>query len=288
MLSIRKLNAHRPLAALAGATTTALVVGLISAFSGAGTLAGAQVQNGGGAARATAPRANWELANKFGTEALRPVTYSATLQPRWIGKTDSMWYNWRDKNGSRFMLVVPATKVKRPLFDHAKLAAQLTTLHRKPYDPHTLPFTNLTWTTDHKKFRFNHDTGTLASRYEWSMTTETLSNIGKPLPADSIAPDEEREVGGGGGGGGRGGGGGGGGAGGPDFRNWSPDSTMFVFARDHNLYLVEKGKTDTVRVTTDGVRNHSFGFRDTTATQDTTQQQQGGDRKSTRLNSSHQ
>jgi dipeptidyl aminopeptidase/acylaminoacyl peptidase len=223
-------------------------------------------------------KANWELANKFSTEALRRLTYSTTVAPHFIGKTDSLWYNWKDRNGSTFLLIVPATKAKKPLFDHTKLAAALATAHHKPYDANTLPFTTLIFTKDHKRFRFNVDTGTAASRYEWNIAAETITRLGRPLRADSIPPDEEREEGGGRGG--RGGGGGGGGAGqGADFHNWSPDSSMFVFAREHNLFLVEKGKTDTVRITTDGEKNHSFGFRDTTAVIDTTLQQddtQGG------------
>ncbi len=45
------------------------------------------------------PAANWDLSNKFTTQALQRVTYSSTLTPRWIGKTDSMWYNWRNRAG---------------------------------------------------------------------------------------------------------------------------------------------------------------------------------------------
>jgi hypothetical protein len=229
---------------------------------------------------AHAGKANWELANRFSTEALRRATYSSTVTPHFIGKTDSVWYNWKDRNGSTFFLVVPLTKTKKPLFDHTKLAAALATAHHKPYDPNTLPFTTLIFTKDHKRFRFNVDTGAAASRYEWNLAAETITRLGRPLRADSIPPDEEREEGGGRGG--RGGGGGGGGAmqtG--DFHNWSPDSSMFVFARDHDLYLVEKGKTDTVKISTDGEKNRSFGFRDTTVVIDTTQQQddtQGGGR----------
>jgi dipeptidyl-peptidase-4 len=211
-------------------------------------------------------RANWELANKFGTEAMRRATYSTSVQPHFIGKTDSLWYNWKDHNGSTFFLVFPATKTKKPLFDHVKFAAALSTVHHKPYDANTLPFTTIIFTKDHKKFRFNVDTGAIGSRYEWNLAAETLTKLGRPLRPDSIPPDEEREEGGGGRGGGGGGGGGRGGAG-ADFRNWSPDSTMFVFARDHNLFLVEKGKADTVKLTTDGEKNHSFGFRDTTFSQ---------------------
>jgi dipeptidyl-peptidase 4 len=225
-----------------------------------------------------APKANWELANKFGTEALRRVTYSAAVQPRWMGKSDSLWYNWKDHNGSTFFLVVPPLKVKRPLFDHAKLAAALATAHRKPYDPNALPFTTLNFTKDHKRFRFTVDSGAAATRYEWDLTTETIKNIGKPVRADSLPPDEEREEVQGGG---RGGGGGGGRGGAPnqDFRNFSPDSTVFVFARNHNLYLVEKSRGDTVQISTDGEKNRTFGFRDTTLVQQDDQLQQQDDQQ---------
>jgi dipeptidyl-peptidase-4 len=53
---------------------------------------------------------------------------------------------------------------------------------------------------------------------------------------------------------------------------------MFVFARDHNLFLVEKGKTDTTKISTDGEKNRTFGFRDTTQVDDSTETQGGGGR----------
>ncbi|HYW32706.1 MAG TPA: DPP IV N-terminal domain-containing protein, partial [Gemmatimonas sp.] len=211
-----------------------------------------------------AARANWMLAERFSTAGLRNVVYSTSVQPRWLGQSDSMFYNWRDRTGTRFFLVVPATRAKRALFDHVKLAASLSELHRKPYDPFNLPFTTINFTKDHKAFRFNVD----SSRYEWTMATESLKSLPR-LRRDSIPQDEERAVGGGGGGGG------GGGAGaGADFRNFSPDSTAFAFARNHNLYIVEVATKDTTQISTDGVRNYSFGFRDTLQTQQDDQQQQ--------------
>jgi dipeptidyl aminopeptidase/acylaminoacyl peptidase len=219
-----------------------------------------------------AVRANWELAEKFNAETMRRVTYSTTVAPRFIGKTDSLWYNWRDRNGNTFYLVFPPTRTKQPLFDHVRLAAALAAAHRKPYDPNKLPFTSVNFTKDHKAIRFTVD----STRYEWNLAAETIRNMGRPPRGDSLPPDEEREVG-------TGGqqlfGGGGGGQFGNqqgDFRNWSPDSSVFVFARDHNLYLVEKGKTDTLKLTTDGERNRTFGFRDTTQTQQQDDSTQGG------------
>ncbi|MDB4916613.1 MAG: putative dipeptidyl peptidase [Gemmatimonadetes bacterium] len=216
-------------------------------------------------------KANWLLANRYSTQSLRNIVFTTSVQPRWLGKTDSMFYNWKNKNGSRFYLVVPATTTRRPLFDHDKLAAQLAEMARKPVEGNSLPFTTLNFTKDHKAIRFQVD----STRYEWTLASETLRDLGKVL-RDSVPQDEEREAGGGG----RGGGGGrAGGAG--EFRNFSPDSTAFVFARNHQLFIVEnlKGasKGDTTQISTDGVKDYSFGFRDTAQQQLDIQQQQQQD-----------
>ena len=51
--------------------------------------------------------------------------------------------------------------------------------------------------------------------------------------------------------------------GGNDFHNYSPDSSMFAFAREHNLYVVKVATKDTIQLTRDGAKNYSFGARDT-------------------------
>ena len=216
-----------------------------------------------------ANHANWALADKFSTEAMREVlSFSTSVTPRFINKTDSAWYNWRDRNGARFMLVVPKTRTRQPLFDHSRFAADLTALHRRAFEAHNLPFTTVDFadSTNASVFQFRVDT----MLYEYDLRTSAMKSLGR-------APRGGGPGGGGRGGRGGGGGGGGGRAGGAgqnqDFRNFSPDSTAFVFAREHNLYFVEVAKGDTVRLTTDGVQNYSFGARDTT-TQNQQQQQQ--------------
>ncbi|MDQ6611754.1 MAG: DPP IV N-terminal domain-containing protein, partial [Gemmatimonadota bacterium] len=202
-------------------------------------------------------RANWTLANRFSTAVLREFTYTQALVPHFLGKTDSLWYNWKDRNGSRFVLMVPnATGLsKKPLFDAAKVAEALSIARRKPYDANTLPFTTLTFLKDHKAFRFSVDT----SRYEWSLVTETLKSLGRnprtPPNDEEIEFGSTTVAGRGIAGSGR------------DtnsYKSFSPDSTAFTFARNHNLYVVEVGKPDTVQVTTGGVEDWSFGGKDTT------------------------
>jgi dipeptidyl aminopeptidase/acylaminoacyl peptidase len=242
-----------------------------------------------GSMPATVAHANWTLAQRFSPEGLRNAgfggaagavgpnltAYSNAVQPHFLGKTDSMWYNWRDHTGSHFLLVIPALKAKKPLFDQAKLASQLSTIGHHYYNSNELPFATVTFLKDHKGFRFTAD----SNRYEYTLATETLKSLGRPARGGQPPADEEIEEGGGGrggrGGGGRGGAFGGGRAG--EFRNFSPDSTRFVFAMNHNLYEVEVGKTDTVQLTTDGVKNYSFGFRDTAAVQQQDDQQQQQD-----------
>ncbi len=195
-------------------------------------------------------RANWTLADRFSIANMRNLAFSTSVAPRWIGETDSMFYNWRDKRGGTFYLVIPQTRTKRPLFDHVKLAEELSRLHRKPYEPEKLPFTALNFTKDHKRIRFQVD----STRYEWNLASQTLTSLGI-WKRDSIADDEETglttppprpgQP--------------------PEFRNFSPDSTAFAFARDHNLFVVEVATGDTTQVSTDGEKDFSFGFRDTAA-----------------------
>ncbi len=204
-------------------------------------------------------RANWALADRFTSANMRNLAFSTSVSPRWIGETDSMFYNWRDKNGGMFYLVVPQSRTKRPLFDHVKMAEELSRLHRKAYEPGRLPFNALNFTKDHKRIRFQVD----STRYEWNLGAQTLTSLGI-WKRDSVALDEET------------------GNTGPirqpgaprEWRNWSPDSTAFAFAREHNLFVVEVASGDTTQVSTDGEKDYSFGFRDTSNTNNREQRDQ--------------
>ena len=238
------------------------------------TSAGAQAQSQAPDNRVN--KANWAQAEKYSGQAITQVTYSTSLTPGWVRQTDSLWYTWRNRDGVTFYLVQPKTKTKAPLFDHQKLAAQLATIHGKPVDPKNLPFSTITWMVDMKTIRFTVD----SNRYEYSLASEMLKGVGLARNdtigqgrGGAAGQDGGRggrggDRGGGGGGQGRGGQGGGGGA--QNFRNYSPDSTHFAFAKDHNLYVVRVATGDTIQLTRDGAEGFSFGFRDTTTNDDST------------------
>jgi hypothetical protein len=183
-------------------------------------------------------KANWALAEKFSPQNLRSRIYSTSVAPHWLGQSDSLCYDWRDRTGSTFFLVVPTTKTKKPLFDQAKLAAQLSELSHHAHDPERLPFNTLTFSKDRKTFDFTAD----SSKWQWTVATETLVRLGPAGPANAAGrggrggrgggaegpppppPDTMNTCGGNGGGRGAAAAGGGGGFGagrGGDFRNYS-------------------------------------------------------------------
>jgi dipeptidyl-peptidase 4 len=234
--------------------------------------------------------ANWALSNRFSdTATMRRVSYSTTVTPNWINGGDSLWYAWRDRAGCNFYVAYPRTKAKTALFDQSRLAAQLSTLHKKPFDPTRLPFTTVTFAKDAKTATFTVE----GQRYEWTFASRELKSLGKAI--DSTAAATPPAAGRGGRGnaapttpriqycgettGGRGAAGlagGGGRQGGPaaNYRNYSPDSSKFVYGQTHNVYLVTVASHDTVQLSKDGETKHSFtatgGFGQQ---QDTTQDQ---------------
>src|SRR4051812_17141142 len=113
-------------------------------------------------------KANWQLADKFSPANLRSKVFTTSVNPHWLGQSDSLCYDWKDHTGSTFVLVVPGTKTKKPLFDQAKLAAQLSEQSHRAHDPQNLPFTSVTFSKDRKTFTFNAD----SSKWEWEVATE--------------------------------------------------------------------------------------------------------------------
>ena len=139
--------------------------------------------------------ANYALATKFNREFIRQHVQEATVFPTFIGKTDQFWYSVRTPAGTRYWRVDPARKSKEPLFDAAKLAAQLSELVQKPLDTATMSITRVTVTDDGTKMRFVE--GDLQFEYEFAGAK--LTKLGKAPPAPRTFPkgdmdDRTREL----------------------------------------------------------------------------------------------
>ena len=116
-----------------------------------------RAQNG----QAVAPQAaagavpNYDLAAQWTTQKVNRLVFDTSVTPRWLDTGDRFWYAYQTREGRRFFLVDPVKKAKVPLFDHARMAAALTTITRIPYDAQNLPFSTVRFVKKDTAFEFN-------------------------------------------------------------------------------------------------------------------------------------
>ena len=89
------------------------------------------------------PVPNYDLAAQWTSQKVGKLVFDTTVNPRWLEHSDRFWYAYNTRDGRRFWFVDPIKKTRAPLFDHAKMAATLTTITRLPYDAQHLPFNNV-------------------------------------------------------------------------------------------------------------------------------------------------
>lgn len=260
------------------------------------------------------PKPNYDLAFRWTSSKVGKYVFSTSVSPRWLEFSDRFWYTYETPAGRQWWIVEPAKKTKQPLFDRARMAGQLTTILRTPYDAQHLPIGDIRFFDNDRKFRFSVSlprTSTVVSMSGEELTGMTQTQEGQ---------QQQQQGGRGGRGGGQGQQGGrGGGAGGnqnnktwwleyefatgnvvlndkyepepsnPGWAQVSPDKQTIVFARGHNLFmmdaknyaLAQKEANDPsvqeIQLTTDGEEHYGYAPTQQGAGQDDDDdQQQGG------------
>src|SRR5439155_18902064 len=92
---------------------------------------------------------NYELAAQWTVPKINKMIFDTQVTPHWLEFSDRFWYSYETRDGKRYFLVDPAAakatpgaakagakaaSVKAPLFDNAKLAAQLAAATLVPMD----------------------------------------------------------------------------------------------------------------------------------------------------------
>jgi len=102
-----------------------------------------------------APKPNYDLAANWTAQKVGRLVFDTTVTPRWLETSDRFWYAYQTREGRKFYLVDPLKKSKAPLFDHAKMAATLTSITREPYDTQHLPFSSVKFVRKDAAFQFD-------------------------------------------------------------------------------------------------------------------------------------
>jgi dipeptidyl-peptidase-4 len=214
------------------------------------------------------PKANYDLASQWTGTKVGKYVFSTSVTPHWLEFSDRFWYDYETPAGRKWWLVDPVKKTKAPLFDTAKMAAQLTRILRTPYDAQHLPITTIRFFENDTKFRFSVSLPRDA-RVE-TATGEELTGMTQQQGRGGGGAGQQGRGGGGGRGGGQQQGGRAGGQGAnavgtatwwleydmntqtvvlnekyrPDENNpsWasvSPDKKTIVFSRGFNLFMMD-------------------------------------------------
>jgi dipeptidyl aminopeptidase/acylaminoacyl peptidase len=177
------------------------------------------------------------------------LAFNLTDQTRFIQNTSRFWYRRTVPGGHEFVLVDAETRTKAPAFDHARLAAALSTALTRKITPVDLPFT---------QFSFLEGESVIEFQVTERGATAPAPGPGQAPPwrctlADYRCTQQQR-------GGGRGGRGGGGLAGPvrPPFEingaepRKSPDGKLEALVNNYNVAIREVGKRETTLLSTDG------------------------------------
>ena len=254
-------------------------------------------------------RPNYELAARFMPDKIGKLIFDTSVTPHWFETSDKFWYSYETPSGTRYWIVDPAKRTKTPLWDNAKVAATLSTLTNFPYDAQHLPVKHLRLIDHDTKMRFEveirknavvpnepkpeksqediqetnqnqqNQQGEKVQQKEEQKTGEQKKEEEKKEDAVKAGESKEEKP--------------------PDTRTlyfeydlatgtikrldnfdappkrprWasiSPDDKTIVFARGHNLYMIDAanyakaakkpGDTSVVetQLTTDGVENYSY------------------------------
>ena len=223
--------------------------------------------------------ANYRLAERFSPEKIKRMVFSTSVDPNWLETGDKFWYSYKTSEGEFFYLVDLNKKSKTALFDNDKMAAMLTRITKDPYDAKHLPPIKPKFKKNDTVFQFDVTSTQLEEAEEIVADTlavqDTTKTDSAPKPKKekpkkkvfhfeyNIASGElyeqedwkeEKDD--------------------PSWASISPDSSYVVFARDYNLYWMDKEnflkaleeeedqKDSTIvehQLTTEGEKDYAFG-----------------------------
>lgn len=208
-----------------------------------------------------APKANYQLAARFSPNKLKKMVYSTTVDAHWLKLSNRFWYVFETPNGKSWIMVDPAKRTKKQIFNNAELAAEITRIVRDPFDAEHLPIENLKFAKDEKSLSFEikstvdelkpdrKDKKAADSMqkkifyFNYDIATSKISEV-----PNYTKPKAK-----------------------PEWGSVAPDSSAVIFTRNYNLYWMDKAnylkavkneEDSTIvehQLTKDGVKFYAYG-----------------------------
>jgi dipeptidyl aminopeptidase/acylaminoacyl peptidase len=100
-------------------------------------------------------KANYDLASRWTTAKVAKLVFDTAVAPHWLESGERFWYSYETSQGKKWWMVDPVKKGKTPLFDNAKMAALLTGITRIPYDAQHLPIATIKFIKNDTAFQFD-------------------------------------------------------------------------------------------------------------------------------------
>ena len=206
-------------------------------------------------------KANYQLAARFSPKKLEKLIFSTNVDPHWLKKTDRFWYMYETTDGKKWYIVDAAKQEKKMLFDHEKLAMQISRIVKDPFDAQHLGLDSMRFIGDETKIQFEvkstqeierKDTttkkDTKASKEKKTYYFEYNLTTGELVELIDFKKTKRK----------------------PSWANISPDGNTIIFGKNYNLWYLDKAnyekallnEDDTTivenKLTTDGVENYAY------------------------------
>ncbi len=214
------------------------------------------------AAQEPVVRANYQQAARFAPKKLDKMIFSTSVDPHWLKKSDRFWYVYETPNGKNWYIVDPAKAEKKALFDRDKLAAQLTRIVKDPMDGQNLKIDSLRFIKDENWIQFEVKSTEDIIRKDTTVAKgakpatekkvyyfEYNINTGQLVELSELKKPKRK----------------------PRWASVSPDGETIVFARNFNLYWMDKANYEKAlineedstikehQLTKDGVEHFAYG-----------------------------
>jgi len=99
-------------------------------------------------------KANYELAARWTPAKVGKLVFNLSVEPHWLVSGDRFWYVYETPAGKDWYLVEAARGSRRPLFDKARMASDLTRILLMPYEAQHLPVKTIKMIKNETAFQF--------------------------------------------------------------------------------------------------------------------------------------